>query len=193
MVSDMVVGQYSLHVRARNEPLLHRTIMVATFAYIVLLAMPFMPAMEIGLGMMMVFGAKLSLIVYLSTIVALVLAYLGGRLIPPAMCARIFGLMGLSKSERLFERLAALSADQRLTFLLQSSPSGLLPYVVRYRYLALAILLNLPGNIVLGGGGGIGFLAGMTRVFTFPNYVLTVALAVAPVPLFIYLTAAGSP
>lgn len=191
LVSEMIVGQFGLQVRAHNEPLLHRTIMVAMFAYIILLAMPFMPAVEIGLGMIMIFGAKLSLLIYCSTVIALVLSYLGGRLLPPAMCAKVFGFVGLGQAERLFERLSGMSPDQRLTFFLQSSPAGLLPFAVRFRYLVLAILLNIPGNIVLGGGGGLGFVAGMTRVFAFPQYVLTVALAVAPVPLIIHLTAKG--
>jgi hypothetical protein len=167
--------------------------MIATVAYVILLAIPFMPAIEIGLGMILVFGPKLSILIYLSTIIALVLAFLGGRLVPAHTGAAIFGLIGLTGAERLLARLAPLSAGERLAFLLQSSPAGLLPYLVRYRYLALAVLLNVPGNIVVGGGGGIGFLAGMTGVFAFPWYLLTVALAVAPVPLIIYLTAAGSP
>jgi hypothetical protein len=192
MVSDVFVQQFSLHVRARNEPLLHRTIMTATVAYIVLLAVPFMPAIEIGLGMILVFGPRLSVLIYLSTITALVLAYLGGRLVPPQTGARIFRFVGLTSAERLLARLAPLSGEERLDYLLGSSPAGLLPYLIRYRYLALALLLNLPGNMVVGGGGGIGFLAGMTRLFAFPQYLLTVALAVAPVPLIIYLTAAGS-
>lgn len=36
------------------------------------------------------------------------------------------------------------------------------------RYVALAVLLNIPGNVVIGGGGGIAFAAGMTRLFSFP-------------------------
>jgi len=51
----------------------------------------------------------------------------------------------------------------------------------RYRYLALAVLLNVPGNAVIGGGGGIAMLVGMTRLFSFPAYIATVVLAVSPV------------
>jgi hypothetical protein len=40
---------------------------------------------------------------------------------------------------------------------------------------------------VIGGGGGISLLAGMSRLFRFSGFALTLAVAVAPVPLFIVL------
>jgi hypothetical protein len=48
------------------------------------------------------------------------------------------------------------------------------------------VLINLPGNMLVGGGGGIALVAGMTRLFSWPAFLLTVAVAVAPVPLLIY-------
>jgi hypothetical protein len=50
------------------------------------------------------------------------------------------------------------------------------------------LLLNLPGNAALGGGGGIAMMSGFCRLFTFAGFVTTVALAVAPMPLLILLT-----
>jgi hypothetical protein len=48
--------------------------------------------------------------------------------------------------------------------------------------------LNIPGNIVIGGGGGIAMIAGLTGLYSFPRYLLTIAIAVAPIPLAITLT-----
>lgn len=42
-------------------------------------------------------------------------------------------------------------------------------------------------NILIGGGGGIALMAGMSRLFPLPVYLLTVICAVAPVPLFMVL------
>jgi hypothetical protein len=49
------------------------------------------------------------------------------------------------------------------------------------------VLLNLPGNALLGGGGGIGLIIGMSRLIPFHKYLLLIAVAVAPVPLGLYL------
>jgi hypothetical protein len=44
----------------------------------------------------------------------------------------------------------------------------------------IALVLNLPGNALIGGGGGIGLIAGMCRMFPFPKYVLLVSFAITP-------------
>jgi hypothetical protein len=61
--------------------------------------------------------------------------------------------------------------------------------LVRHRYLALAFALNLPGNSLIGGGGGIALSAGMSGLYPMPAYLASVAVAVAPVPLLIALSA----
>lgn len=189
LVADVFIDQLGLQLRARNEPLLHRTIMTATVAYIALMATPFMPGVEIGLTMLVIFGAKISFLVYVSTVAALMLAYLAGRLLPAAFAGKFFGMVGLTKAQDWINRLAPLAPHQRMALLVQESPARWVPYLLRHRYLALIVLINLPGNIVIGGGGGIALLAGMTGLFPFPAYLLTVALAVAPVPLIISATA----
>jgi hypothetical protein len=61
------------------------------------------------------------------------------------------------------------------------------PFLLRHRYLALAIALNLPGNFLLGGGGGIALLAGVSRLYAVPGFLATVTCAVAPVPLAVLM------
>ncbi|MGB3315212.1 MAG: hypothetical protein WBB85_12430, partial [Albidovulum sp.] len=60
-------------------------------------------------------------------------------------------------------------------------------------YVLLALLINLPGNSLLGGGGGILLLAGMSRLFSPLATLATVAIAVAPVPILVYLMGEGHP
>jgi hypothetical protein len=69
----------------------------------------------------------------------------------------------------------------------QKLPHRFRVYLVRYRYLMLALLFNLPGNSVLGGGGGIALICGMSRLFHWKWFVLTVILVTAPVPLLAFL------
>lgn len=187
-VSQSLIGQFGLAMRPHNEPLLHRTVMTATALYIVFMAIPFMPAVEVGLSTLLIFGAKIAFLVYVSTVTALTLAFLAGRLLPAEFAAQAFGLIGVARAQGFANRLAPLSAQGRLALLLRDAPARWVPRLLRHRYLALAVLLNLPGNVVIGGGGGIAVVAGMTRLFTFPAYLLTVALAVSPVPLIIALT-----
>lgn len=56
-----------------------------------------------------------------------------------------------------------------------------------YRYVALALLINTPGNAMVGGGGGLSFAAGLSDVFTLPKFLLTISIAVLPVPLAVFL------
>jgi hypothetical protein len=124
-------------------------------------------------------------------VAALIPPYLVGRIIPARYCARAFNFVGLTRARDLIDQIAPMSADQRLAFLLKNTPNRLGPFLLRHRFLALAAVLNLPGNILIGGGGGIAMLAGMTGLYSLPAYLFIVALAVAPVPLIITLTELG--
>ena len=94
-----------------------------------------------------------------------------------------FKFFGLDRAAKLTQQLGPLSAPERLEFLTERAPSRILPFLLRHRYLALLVVLNLPGNSIIGGGGGIALLAGISGIYRFPAFLLTVLLAVAPVPL----------
>jgi hypothetical protein len=183
-----VMSELSFHLSPRTEPLLHRLIMIATAIYIVLMALPFCPGIEIGLGLIVLFGADIVPLVYLSTIGALLLAFLVGRLVPPAMIIDAFDALRLHRARDLLRRMEPLDSKQRLDLLQGSSTRRLFRGVLRYRYLAVAVALNTPGNIVIGDGGGIALAAGFSRLFSFPAFALTVILAVSPVPAAILFT-----
>ena len=54
-------------------------IAAAIVVYAVVMAVPFVPAAEIGLSLLLLFGPQVALLVYLSTVLALMLPYLIGR------------------------------------------------------------------------------------------------------------------
>jgi hypothetical protein len=118
-------------------------IAAAIAVYAVVMAVPFVPAAEIGLGLLLLFGPQVALLVYLSTVLALMLAYLIGRAVPPDLCFRALRCFGLRRAGDLVQRLAALDANTRLELLLARAPAGLIPVLLRHRYLALAVALNL--------------------------------------------------
>ncbi len=183
-----VMGQFDPHLTPSSEPMLHRMIMTVMVVYVVLMMLPFVPGIEIGLGLMVMFGPKIVPLVYGGTILALTLAFLVGRLVPERTIAKVLATVHLRRASDLLHRLEPLDSNQRLEFLLQKASTRVVPFLIRHRYLALAVALNLPGNALVGGGGGICLVAGFSRLFTFSKYVLAVALAVMPVPLMVVLS-----
>ena len=157
--------------------------------YIVLMALPFMPGIEVGVMLMAMLGVGGIVLVYLCTVLALSLSFLAGRLLPPRFVAGALGRLNLHRARKLVTDLEPLGPEERLQFLTRSAPSRIVPFLLRHRYLVLALLFNLPGNAVIGDGGGIGLIAGMSRLFPFPKYLLLVCVAITPVPLLFLLRA----
>jgi hypothetical protein len=155
--------------------------------YIFLLAVPFLPGIEVGLMLMAMLGNRGILLVYLCTILALSLSFLFGRLLPPRYLARGFDWFNLHRARDLIWSLDPLDPEERLRFLLRTTPSRIGPFLLRHRYLVIGTLFNLPGNALIGGGGGIGLVAGMSRLFPFPKYILLVCVAITPGPILFLL------
>ena len=170
-----------------NEHMIRRIIVISILVYTLLIAIPFVPSVEIGLGLILVLGAKLAPLVYLFTIIGLSLSFLVGQLIPESRLQSFLEELSLTRASRLVEKMKPLNTEQRLSLLLSHAPAKFIPTLLRHRYLAVAVALNIPGNTVIGGGGGISLVAGMSRLFRFWRFLLVLAIAVAPVPLFIVL------
>jgi hypothetical protein len=163
-------------------------LLFATVAsYILLLAIPFLPGIELGLMLMAMLGGKGIVLVYLCTVLALSLSFLFGRLLPPRHLARALGWFHLTRAREMVDALAPLGTEERLRFLTKSAPSRIVPFLLRHRYLIIGALFNVPGNALIGGGGGIGLIAGMSRLFPFPKYLLLVCLAITPGPIIFLL------
>ena len=162
-------------------------------AYALLIAIPFVPGVEIGLMLMAMEGGWIAPFVYLATLAGLLLAYAMGRLIPLGHLRAALADLRLHRACALLDRIAPLDQAARLDLLSQHLPRWLRGVVLRHRHLMLALLVNLPGNAVIGGGGGILMLSGLSGLFTLPRLLLTLALAVAPVPLVVWAFDLGWP
>lgn len=157
-------------------------------AYALLIAVPFMPGIEIGISLLMLKGAAIAPLVYLATILGLLLAFAVGRYLPAKWVRGVFADLRLKSACAFIDRLAPMSQEERLAHLTARTPKWLRPAVGTGRYLLLALLINIPGNTVIGGGGGIAFTAGFSRLFRPGWTALTIVLAVLPVPLTVWLT-----
>jgi hypothetical protein len=154
--------------------------------YSLLLSLPFVPGVELGILLMCIFGKEGIVFVYLATVAGLSLAFLIGRLIPSRWIDSGLERLGnspscSSQSDEIEKMADCISAG------LKHLPSWLKSYLVKYRYFTIAILVNLPGNYILGGGGGIAIACGTRRRISWKGFLLTIVLAVSPVPILVYL------
>lgn len=179
----MVRDALNLQIRPDNEQQVHRMIMLGAFAYIGLLALPFVPGAEIGLAMLAAFGPAIAPLIYVCTVVSMILAYMAGRFLPIDVLRRVLSVLRMHRASDLVARAAPLSGDERLAMLLGGQSARALRLAIRYRYVALALAVNTPGNLIIGGGGGIMLMAGLSGIFSPLTTVATIAIAVSPVPL----------
>lgn len=181
----------SIPIRPSNEDAVHRTIMIFATLYTLLLAVPFVPGAEIGVALMAMLGPRIALLVYLCTLAGLSLSFIMGRLIPIKALIHLAKDLKLERTGQLLEDIEPLNKKERLEFLIGRTPKRMLPLLLRYRYLALAVALNIPGNYIIGGGGGIALFAGTSRLFSVPGFLVTILLAVSPVPIAVMVFGAG--
>lgn len=185
---DWILQLIDVEFRQINEPMLNLAIIFTVAIYVLASALPFVPGAEIGFSLILLFGGRIAFVVYISMVAALIMAFLAGRFVPLTALAGAFKSLGLTQAYELTMHLAPLNSKQRLALLTENAPRRFVPHLLRHRYLALMLILNLPGNSIIGGGGGIGFIAGLSRLFSFPAYLAAVGLAAAPIPLFFFLT-----
>ncbi len=179
--------QLEIEVRPSNDHMIHGIIIISLIVYTVLIAIPFVPSVEVGWGLMLLLGADVAPLVYLFTVVGLSASYILGRRIPESRLQTFLEKFSLTRASQLVGKLKTRDTEQRLSLLLARAPAKFVPTLVRHRYLAVAVALNIPGNTVIGGGGGISLVAGMSRLFGLCRFVLTLAVAVAPFPLLIVI------
>jgi hypothetical protein len=172
-----------LQVRPDNEQQIHQAIMLGAVAYVGLLALPFVPGAEIGLAMLAAFGPAIAPLIYVCTVASLMLAYTVGRFLPIEALQNLLSFLRLHRAAALVARAAPLAPKARLAMLLHGQPKRALGLGLRYRYVALALAVNTPGNSIIGGGGGIMMMAGLSGIFSPLATFLTVTIAVSPVPL----------
>lgn len=179
-----------LQADAGGSGLSHLMIGPLLLAYSIMLALPCVPGIEVGLALMMIEGSWVAPAVYAATLLGLLLAYLVGRRVPDAALERLFRDFGLRRAAEWLARIAPLDSEERLGLPQSGLPSWLAP-AARLRYVLLAVLINLPGNIALGGGGGLLLFAGLSRLFSPLPLILTLVVAISPVPLAIWFMGYG--
>lgn len=186
-LGSWLAHQVNFQLFPRHDPMLQTIILSTVMIYLLLMATPFMPGIEIGLALMLILGAKGALVVYLCTLIALSISFTVGRFIPARLVSRFLDWLHLQKASALVRQLEPLDQVGRLQLLNEKAPSRIAPFLLKHRYLAIAAALNLPGNALIGGGGGIALVVGMSKLIPYPGFILLLAVVVAPIPLWFYL------
>ncbi|MCU0907495.1 MAG: hypothetical protein MUF73_08620 [Rhodobacteraceae bacterium] len=185
-----LVSDWAMRAQAAlppDGPLLAWPVLVLLAIYALLLALPFVPGIEIGLALLAMHGAAAAPFVYGATVAGLMLSYGAGCLIPASAMAAGLHRLGRPGAASALQDWSTLPRPDRLTALSARLPGWLGARIGTLRFVLLAALFNLPGNAVLGGGGGIALLAGLSRLYPPGATALTVAVAVAPVPLAVWI------
>ena len=181
-----IVSHLNFQLWPEHEKMIITALWVSIVIYILWMALPFVPGIELGLALMVMLGPQGVLLVYMCTLLSLSLSFAIGRLISLKAFARFMGWLHLHKARDLVLKLEPLDPQEKFDVLLKSAPSKILPFMLEHRYLVVALMLNQPGNALIGVGGGIGLIAGMSRLCSFPRYLLLVSVAITPLPfLFI--------
>lgn len=178
---ELRVNEMLASLKERNPQIL----LAALALYVLFLAIPFVPGVELGIIVMLVGGVEGVALVYSATLMSLSLSYGLGRMVPVSILGGLFGWLGFRRAETLVYEMDEMSAHQRMLYLTRRIPGRWLPFFLRHRYLAVAVALNTPGNVLIGGGGGIGMVAGISGLFPFGHYLVLIAVAVSPVPLML--------
>ena len=174
------------------QSLMIGTLFVILLLYAALIAIPFVPGIEIGISLLMLKGAAIAPMVYVATVLGLSLAFMLGRSLPYNWIRSTLIDLRLTKASAIIERLEPLPREERLAILMERVPNWARPIIGGGRYILLAALINIPGSALIGGGGGISFIAGFSRLYR-PLWTFgVIALAVLPVPATVWLMGADA-
>ncbi len=155
--------------------------------YALALSIPFVPGVELGVALMLVFGRPGVALVYFGTLLGLSLAFLAGRRVPLSFLISVLDWLQLTEARDRIRKWMEASPNRAMERMRRVSPKRLAERFARHRYLLLALAINVPGNVVVGGGGGIALLAGLSGQFRYWLFLAVCAVAVAPIPLLFFL------
>ena len=120
--------------------------------YILLLSLPFVPGVELGVILMCVFGKEGIVFVYFATVAGLCLAFFVGRLLPREWIESRLQKFGYSQTcDGQVGEVDGMLDQPSLNHLF--CKNRFWSFLSKYRYLAIGVLFNTPGNYLIGGGG----------------------------------------
>ena len=124
------------------------SITLAACIYMLVLSLPFVPAIELGLLIMVLFGQPGTIVAYIATIGGLLIAFTSTRFLPASIINKCMAKLGIESdtydTDSMTESLFV--TKPRNTGLAHRIKSVL----IKHRYIMLAASLNMPGNSAIG-------------------------------------------
>ena len=117
----------NLQIRPSNEDVVHRVILASAVAYTVLLAIPFVPGVEIAISLIVMLGPKIVWLVYMCTVAGLCLSYAVSRLVPLNGLVDFLEAMSFKRASNSLREITPMRRKQRLEFLLSRASSRYVP------------------------------------------------------------------
>lgn len=183
-----LIAKLEIQIWPEHLEIVDRAVLISVIVYMGLMAAPFLPGIEMGLALMILLGPKGVFVIYVCTLVALTISFGLGRLFPTHLLVSLLRWLNLTHAAALLKSFAAIPPEKRLEYLAERVPTQIIPALLKRRYLLLAILFNMPGNALIGGGGGIAMMAGMSRLYSFPMYFFLISIAILPGPILVMLS-----
>lgn len=144
-------------------------LLITCSLYTLVLMVPFAPGLELGVLIMAIFGLPGILGAWLATVIGLSLAFVIGTLASDTYLI-----------SRIKQKLANSENDPNAIRWIKKR-------FAQFSYLSIALLLNVPGNVVLGGGGGIALSAGALGHLQLKKFIGLVALASGVLPILLII------
>lgn len=157
----------------------------ALLAYALLICVPFLPSLHMSMTFIALRGPDEAWMIFAATLLGFFLPYLYGRFVRASLLAVAFHDLGMHRAARVVEHAAPLSPAERLASIQERAPVRWRGFLTRWRYLSLAVALNVPGNVLIGGAGGILMMAGLSRLFSPLPLLLTLIVVLLPFPILV--------
>ncbi len=166
------------------------TLAILGVVFTLLLALPGVPGIEVAALMVVLFEGTGIVVMWLCGALAFNISFLAGRLVPEARVRR-----WLAPKRQIDEsKLPEFAVGQHDAMTLVLERNRFTRAILRWtgppggwrRYVLIFVLFNTPGNIVLGGGGGIAMFCGTSRDLRWPPYLLTSVMGAAFYPLLFW-------
>lgn len=150
-------------------------LLLALGIYVLLLAFPFVPSVEFGWLIMAAFGVPGIIGAWVATWIGLSLGFSLGRLFQSTRWYQV-------KLDQLNERIQRSQSNGEHSWLIR-----ILHLSKQHPALFVAIALNVPGNWLFGGGGGIALLSALVLKLPWWRFLLVVIPATGIVPTLLLL------
>ncbi|WP_324732745.1 hypothetical protein [Pseudomonas paeninsulae] len=131
-----LMQQIDFQLFPRHEPIMHAMVLGFVLLYVLLMATPFMPGIEIGLALMFLLGSKGALLIYLCTLAALSISFAIGRVLSPSLLWHLLEWLHLNRAGALVRQLEPLAPAARLKLLNDKTPAAIAPFLLEHRCLA---------------------------------------------------------